>query len=174
MMLYELTSVFIRRAEKRLGVVLDYTHHIARTDLKLLLRYNKLFGFLDPVRHVPVDAYHVARVRAAVLTDCGTCVQAEVNLARAAGLSSDVLRNILSAKYEGLPKEVRAVALMTDAVVGRREDDPENRDVSKKHFGDAGLIELSFAMHGAAALPGIKRTLGYSVSCNMEIVKRTL
>lgn len=174
MAFYRLTSLFISQAEKRLGVVLDYTRHIARTDVRLLLRYNRLFGFLDPVNHVSPEAYHIARLRAAITADCGTCVAAELNLAKSAGVDAQDLKEVLAGRYLGLSNELRAVATLTDAVVGRREDDAISRDIVREHFGEAGLIELSFAMNGAALLPGIKRSLGYAVSCDMEIARRLL
>ncbi len=74
----------LARAEARIGVRLDYARQIARTDLGLMLRYGKIFGFLDPNRKVPAAAYHVARLRGAISADCGTCVEAEINLAKAA------------------------------------------------------------------------------------------
>lgn len=87
-MLTALAAHFIRRAERRIGVNLDYVHHIAQACMSLLSRYNRIFGFLDPNRHVPAAAYHAARLRGALAADCGTCVEAEFNLALTAGKNS--------------------------------------------------------------------------------------
>ncbi|WP_275296365.1 hypothetical protein [Sulfitobacter mediterraneus] len=38
-------------------------------------------------------------------------------------------------------------------------------------MGEAGLIELSYAMNGAALLPGIKRAMGYATTCNLSMMK---
>ncbi|MEO0937856.1 MAG: hypothetical protein AAFY38_06855 [Pseudomonadota bacterium] len=162
----------IGRAEERLGVALDYVREIAATDLGLLLRYNKIFGFLDPVRKVPPAAYHTARLRGAVAADCGTCVTAEINLAGLAGLPEALVDQVLSGHYDALPEDLAAVARLADSVVGRREDDAESRDAVRTHFGAAGLIELSFAMNGAALLPGIKRAMGYATACDLDGARR--
>lgn len=172
MFISRVSSAMIGRAEVRLGVALDYVRKIAATDLGLLLRYNKIFGFLDPVRNVPPAAYHTARLRGAVAADCGTCVTAEINLAALAGLPKAVIDQILSGQYDKLPPDLAAVARLADSVVGRREDDAESRDAVRAQFGDAGLIELSFAMTGAALLPGIKRAMGYATACDLGVARR--
>ena len=56
MVLSRLISPLIGHAETRLGVSLDYTRKIVETDIWLLIRYNKIFGFLDPNRNVPPAA----------------------------------------------------------------------------------------------------------------------
>ena len=170
-MLKNIALFMISRAEKRLGVTLDYTRIIARTNFGLLMRYNRIFGFLDPVRHVPPLAYHTARLRGAAAADCGTCVQAERNLARTAGLSDDQITAILAARYDSLPPEIAAVARLSDATVLARVDAPDARDAVRMAYGDAGLIELSFAMNGAALLPGIKRAMGYAVACDLDVAR---
>ncbi|AVO37161.1 hypothetical protein [Pukyongiella litopenaei] len=171
MTLHRLISFLIGRAEKRLGVTLDYTREIAGTDLRLLFRYNRIFGFLDPNNNVPVDAYHVARLRGALAADCGECVKAEINLARSAGLSAQLLDQVVSGQYATLPAGLAAVATLADSVAGLRADNMEAREIVRAQYGDAGLIELAFAMNGAALLPGIKRAMGYTTACDPGLVR---
>ncbi|MFW8633482.1 hypothetical protein [Cribrihabitans pelagius] len=171
-MLTAIATLFIRQAERRLGVTLDYVRQIARTDFKLLARYNRIFGFLDPNRHVAPAAYHAARLRGALAADCGTCAEAEVNLAAAAGLDQPLIAAILRADGAALPPDLAAVVRLTDAVTARREDDPGARGDVLRSFGEAGLIELSFAMNGAAMLPGIKRAMGHATACDLSLMRR--
>ena len=172
MVLQRIASYMIGRAERRVGVPFDYVRQIAQTDLGLLGRYNRLFGFLDPNRKAPALAYHAARMRGAIAADCGTCVTAEINLARQAGISDQDADRILSGAYHALPAPVAAVAQLADAVVGRREDDPLARDMIRSAYGEAGLIELCFAMNGAALLPGIKRGMGHATSCDLSVLRK--
>lgn len=171
MLLKAIAAKLVARAETRIGVGLDYAHHIARTDFGLMSRYGKIFGFLDPNKQSTPLAYHTARLRGAIAADCGTCVEAEINLAKQAGIHPETIEQILSADYAELSDEISAVARLADAVVGRREDDPIARELVQKTFGDAGLIEISFAMNGAALLPGIKRSMGYATTCNLDILR---
>lgn len=172
MFLKEVATYLIRRAERRIGVTLDYVHRIARTDIKLLTRYNRIFGFLDPRNHTPALAYHAARLRGALAADCGTCVEAEINLARKAGIDMQQIDHLLAGEYAQLPAEVAAVAMLADAVTLHRMDDPDARAVVQKAYGDTGLIELSFAMNGAALLPGIKRAMGHATSCDLTLLRK--
>ncbi|UOA26342.1 hypothetical protein DSM107133_01042 [Pseudosulfitobacter sp. DSM 107133] len=171
-MLKKMAGRLISAAEKRIGVELDYAHKIAATDFGLMLRYGKVFGFLDPNKKVPAAAYHVARLRGAAAADCGTCVEAEINLAKTANVAPDIISATLQSDYGALPGELAAVARLADAVVSTRMDDPDARAEIVNAYGEAGLIELSFAMNGAALLPGIKRAMGYATVCDLQTLKK--
>lgn len=170
-MIKTVAKFLIRRAEQRIGVELDYTHKIAETDISLLRRYGRIFKFLDPNKAVPPTAYHVARLRGALAADCGTCVQAEINLAKTAQIPDGVISAVIGGDYSDLSAPVAAVARLADAVTLRREDDAAARDDIIDAYGDAGLIELSYAMNGAALLPGIKRAMGYATSCDIQVMR---
>lgn len=173
MVLRRLSQYLVGRAERRIGVQLDYARQIARTDTGLFLRYGRIFGFLDPNRKAPAAAYHAARLRGAIAADCGTCVEAEMNLAATAGLSAAVIDRILAADYTDLPEGVAAAARLADAVTARHADDPEARETIRRAYGDAGLIEISYAMTGAALPPGIKRAMGHATACDLALLRRT-
>ena len=117
----------------------------------------------------PADAYHTARIRAALAADCGTCVQAELNLARKSRLKPALIETILHATLTD--PALIAVMQLTDAVVAKRCDDPAAREVILGKWGDAGLIELALVMNGAAMLPGIKRAMGYATACDISLMK---
>ncbi|MFY0680118.1 MAG: hypothetical protein JXR13_06040 [Thalassovita sp.] len=169
--LNRIAHAMIAKAERRVGVTFEYAHHIADVSLTLLGRYNRLFGFLDPRKNLPTEAYHAARLRGALSADCGTCVQAEMNLAAMAGLSADWCDTILSATPTS--PDIQAVITLCDAVTRDRTDAPEARDHLRATYGEAGLIELVFAMNGAAMLPGIKRGLGYATACDLSVIRKT-
>lgn len=161
----------LAQGEKRTGVKLDYARKIAAQNTGLFLRYGKVFGFLDPNKHVPVAAYHVARLCGALSADCGSCVEAEINLAHSAGVGSELISAVLAQRFENLPGELSAVARLSSAVT-KAQDDAEAREVVVQHYGESGLIELSFAMNGAALLPGIKRAMGFATTCDIEVMRR--
>ena len=99
-------------------------------------------------------------------------MEAEINLAKQANLDEQTISNLVSGNYETLPEEIAAVAELSDAVTARREDAPQAREIIKQKFGEAGLIELSYAMNGAALLPGIKRAMGYATACDLDVMAR--
>lgn len=163
------SNVVITKAEKRLGVTLDYTRQIARTSFALLLRYGKIFDMIDPRKHTTPEAYATARLRGALAADCGTCVRAEINLARSGGLSDQLIGDILLGDIEVLPSNLQPVRRLADAVCRDRTDNPAAREDILNIYGHAALIELSYAMNGAAMLPGIKRAMGYATACDATV-----
>lgn len=167
-----IAAQIVARAETRIGVELDYARKISQTDIRLMMRHGKIFGFLDPNRNVPPEAYHTARLRGAISADCGTCVEAEINLAQAAGVSRDIITAVLKSNYTGLPDSLRAVAELADAVTAQHIDAAEAREKIIIAYGEAGLIEIGFAMNGAALLPGIKRSMGYATICNLDTLRK--
>lgn len=169
-MLKSIARHLVSKAESRIGVKLDYAHQIADTDFGLMARYGKIFDFLDPNKKVPPLAYHTARLRGALAADCGTCVEAEINLAKASGIEPETIKALLKTEYEGLASEISAVARLADAVVKNREDDLDARAEIQSAFGTSGLIEICYAMNGAALLPGIKRGMGYATECNLKML----
>lgn len=64
------------------------------------------------------------------------------------------------------------MARLSDAVVARRDDDPEARALIIERHGEAALIEIAYAMSGAALLPGIKPAMGYATTCDLEVLRR--
>lgn len=170
-MLRAIFHKIINGNEKRLGVGLDYAHAIADANLGLLMRYGKIFGFLDPRKNVPADAYHIARLVGALSADCGTCVQAEINLAKNSRVDLSIIENVVRGDSETLSRVNKAVYDLSYAVTNNRIDDAEARDVLIDAFGESGVIELGFAMNGAALLPGVKRTMGYATACDISVLK---
>ncbi|MGB0660952.1 MAG: hypothetical protein ACPGNV_12340 [Mangrovicoccus sp.] len=150
-----------RPAETALDLDLDYVRHIAQTDEPLLQRYGRISDFLDPNTQVPPLAYHAARITAAFATDCSICLSAEINLARKAGIPQEQITQILNFDDEALPFEISAVIYLARAVIAENSDNPEARDYIRQIYGEAGLIELSYAMGGAAMLPTIRRVMGF-------------
>lgn len=169
-MIRRLLHHLIARAEARRGVCLDYAYKIADTHTGLLMRDNKQFASLDPNTHCPPDAYHVVHLIAATSADCGTCVEAEISLAKHA----DIAPKIIDAALTGtrLPAPLDAVDTLAHAVTASHEDAPDARDQIRAAYGEAGLIELSFAITGAHLLPSLKRAMGYATICNIDTPRK--
>lgn len=160
----------IGKSERRLGVSLGYVREILATSLPLTLRFNRIFGFLDPNTKAPKEAYHIARMRGALAADCGTCVEAERNLARQAGLAETQITACLRGDLGAFDPPLQAVIALTDAVTHQRADAPEAREAIRRAYGPAALIELAFAMNAAALLPGVKRAMGHATTCDLDLL----
>jgi hypothetical protein len=85
-------------------------------------------------------------------------------------LNDEVIDHILAKNLDALPAEIVAVIELSSGVT-RFQNAPEARAKIIEYYGEKGLIELLFAMNGAALLPGIKREMGYATSCNLDATK---
>ena len=166
-MLKFIAEKILSRGERKVGVPLNYAREILSVNFGLFSRYGKIFSFLDPVKHVPQEVYHAARLAGAVSADCGSCVKAEVNLARSAGLEDAAIGLILRRKTDQLDQNIAPAVRLAFAVAKNVDDAGSRSEIVSKH-GKAGLIELSYAMNGAAMLPGIKRAMGFATACNID------
>jgi len=168
-----LKSVILKvlaREERKLGGSLDYARHILRTSLRAFFKFGRVIPLSEYRRVLPVDAHFTARIVATRDEDCGTCVQIEVNLARRAGMSADLLESVLAERPDDLPLELAEVYRFARAVVKAR-DDEELRAKMRQRYGEEGLVELALAMAACRVFPIVKRTLGYAKSCSLVEVR---
>lgn len=160
----------IDKAERDLGVPLDYARYIARASLKATWKIAK-FTKLVQVGRGPLNVpLHVASIVGAMADDCGSCVQIGVNLARKDGVKGDVLTAVIHRQPEQLPDELRDVYAFAHAVT---LDEPQQHDLRERireRYGDHGLVEISLAIALHRVFPTLKRGLGYAKSCSQVTV----
>ncbi len=161
-------------AERKLGgVSIDYLRHIARTSLPAVYKFALFTPLSRHRRKLPADAYHVARLVATRHEDCGTCVQIEVNLARADDVGVETLRAVLDRRLDSLAPELADVYRFTLAVVAASDDAQEGelRERIRRLYGEEALVELALAIAAARVFPVTKRALGYATSCALVEVE---
>lgn len=155
--------------ERKLGVSLDYVRAIRDASLGAFLRFVKLLGATDYRKRLSAEELFVARLAAARAADCGSCLETEASLARAAGVPEEVVGALLPGGGGALRPELEEIAAFTRAVLvtdGSADAERDRlREVLRARVGDAGLVELALAIGVGGAFPSIKRALGYSRSC---------
>ena len=166
-MLRKLILSRLDKEERRLGASLDYVRHILRVSLPAFFKFAKLMPMATHRKALPVDAYYVARIVATKHEDCGSCVQIELNLAKADEVSLDTIRATLDGNADGLSKELADVYHFTEAVVQHTGKEDEWRDTLRQRYGEQGLIDLAFGITASRAFPTTKRVLGYAKSCSV-------
>ena len=157
--------------ERKLGESVDYVRHIVRTSLSAFLRFAKIFSIATYRKALPIDAKRVAEIVASRDEDCGTCVQIGINLAKADGVSSEILTAVINRTPDELPPPLRDVVLFTEAVVTSDPAANELRSRVEGHYGQAGLVELALAIASSRFFPIVKRSLGYATSCELVAFK---
>ena len=165
-----LTDRIIAGQERALSADLGYLRSIADTSLAAFAKFGLAGPLLQHRRHVAPAPWHLARLAATRVQDCGTCVQIIVNAARADGVPPGTLRAALSDAAALAPDE--ALALCFGDAVARAAD---GRDAViaevREAFGEAAHVELALAVATAQLFPLIKRGLGHDVACALVAVE---
>ena len=157
--------------ERRLGVSVDYLRHLLGVSLSAFFKFTKIMPIAAYRRVLPREAAHVARIVAVRDEDCGTCLQVAVNISVQEGVPRHTLQAVLDSRPEMLPEPLADVYRFTEAVVRSSPEADKLRDRIRRHYGDAGLVELALAIASSRFFPIVKRTLGFATSCAEVQVK---
>lgn len=168
-MIRRLIQHVITRQERKLGVSLDYMRQLSQSSLSAFLKFSLAMPLCEHRRHLPREAFHLARLAATKVEDCGTCVQIVVNIARQDGVDADLLRAALKEDH-ALPAHLAEVMAFAK-LVASGGDSEELRTKLKGVYGEAGFIELTLAITTARIFPTLKRGLGHAVSCSRVSVE---
>lgn len=163
-MLPRLLERKIAGRERELGVKLDCLRHIARHAPGEVSRLD----LLEPPRlrgRLPAEVFHLARLQVALVEDCRTCVQVELNLARRNGVAPELLRAVISQYLEDLPADLADVVRFAWISAQPGGNGDEVRERLRDRFGEEGMVELALAVATARLLPTLQRSLGYTGSC---------
>ncbi|MBP6013726.1 MAG: hypothetical protein KBA31_15980 [Alphaproteobacteria bacterium] len=151
-------------------VNMDYAYHLRDVAPSWLWRFSMIKVVEGNRKYTPADVYHTAGMAAAMVEDCGPCVQIHVNLALKDGVKGDVLRALAARKLDSVPPQV-ALAFRYGEVVAKGEMADEMREQIRDRWGERGLIELAFTIATARFYPAVKRGMGYAHTCERVVIQ---
>lgn len=146
------------------GVEMDWAYRLRDVAPWQLLRFSLIKTVEGPRRITPPSVYHAAGLAAAMVEDCGPCVQIHVNLALKDSVDAHSLEALLRRDFARCEAEA-ALAFQFGDAVARGEDASELRDQIAARWGERGVIELSFTIATARFYPAVKRGMGYARAC---------
>ncbi len=156
----------IRKFEAAMGVGAEHMHFIVDTSVRAFLGV-MLFRKMSTHREaLGSDATHLARIVAVQHSDCGSCVQGNVNMALQAGMRPAWITAALERTPERLPPELREIYEFTNHILDKTYGEDELRASIRRRYGDRALIDLAYAIASAQVFPVIKQALGYAKSCS--------
>ncbi len=159
----------IARQEAALGAPLDYLRTIGESSNAAVL---KMAAFQPLASHrsaTPPDVWHLARLAATRVQDCGTCVQVIVNQALGDGVPAPLLRAAL-ADGSGLEDGQKLALRFGHAVasgLNARDAVAEVRD----WFGAEIQMELALGVATCQVFPILKRGLGQDLACSLVTIE---
>ncbi len=161
----------IRSAEKRLGEPLDYLREMYAKAPGAFWEFAKVAKAAGYRNKLPAAPFHVARLVAVRIQDCGPCVQTCVNLAKEDGVELAVLKTTLDGDFDSLPESLRDVARFAEAVTSGTGEEENYRERLRAVFGDEAIIELALTITFCQMFPILKRGLGHAKSCSLVNVE---
>ena len=163
-----LVERIIRSQEDVLGARLDYLRSLAETSPAAFVKFGAAVPLTQHRRHAPASVWHLARLAATRVQDCGTCVQVVVNQARADGVPAATLRAALDGGDLGADDHL---ALRYGEAVAARREVGGVVEAVRERFGEPVLVEMALAVATAQVFPVIKRGLGQDVACALVEVE---
>ena len=151
-------------------VNMDYAYHLRDVAPSRLWRFSFIKVVEGRRKYTPAEAYHAAGMAAAMVEDCGPCVQIHVNLALKDGVAPDVLRSLAVRRLDKVPAPAALAFKYGDAIAKGVMAD-EMRDQIRAKWGEKGLIELAFVIATARFHPAVKRGMGYGHTCERVVVE---
>jgi AhpD family alkylhydroperoxidase len=146
------------------GVEMDWAYRLRDVAPVRLLRFSFIKTVEGPRVYTPPEVYHGAGLAAAMVEDCGPCVQIHVNLARKDGVEDAILEALLKRRFQAAGPDA-ALGFQFGNAVARGEDASALRDAIATRWGERGVIELSFTIATARFYPAVKRGMGYARAC---------
>ena len=166
-----LADRLIAQQENKLGAELGTLRAVAASSTAAFAKFGLAAPLLEHRKHVAPGPWHLARLAATRVQDCGTCVQIVVDAARADGVPADRLRSALAGELDALAPEEAAAWRYGEAVAGRSDAVADAVQAARRAFGDKGLAELALAVATVQLFPILKRGLGQDVACRLVHVE---
>ena len=130
--------------------------------------FDKLAHFMPMTMHryaAPADLFHLARIGASLVEDCGPCAIIAANSALGDGVPRDLINAALASKP--LEGDRQIAFAFGQAVAGQSNEALALGDAIEAKHGRTVRLELAITAATVRAYPGIKRGLGLTKSCSM-------
>ena len=155
-----------RALEAQYGESCDWMRDMVRGSRAGFFKFSLFSPMATHRRHLPVEAYHVARIAVGTADDCGPCLQTFIADALKQGMDEQVLQDAVQGAAELLPAQSAPAYRLSAAVAGRHNGLSYLVERARACYGEAGLVELALAIASARVFPTLKRALGHGETCS--------
>lgn len=154
---------YVRRMERHYGYDATYMHEMADASPTAFRRFVKMQTAATWRGGAPRNAWAAAGIAAALVEDCGPCVQIASDMAMEAGMKGEIIGALL----RGAPTDADA-QLGFDygrALLNASGNLDELRAQIEAKWGKTALIAISLRAMSARNYPVLKRALGHAKTC---------
>ena len=154
---------YVRGMESRYSYNATYLHELLDISTTGFRRYMKAQMAPRWRGGVPAGVWHCSGIAAALVEDCGPCVQIATDMAIEAGTKPEVIAALLAGNEA--PADSQLAFDYGRALLNASADLDDLRERVEKRWGKEGLVGLSFAAMYARNFPVLKRALGHAKTC---------
>ena len=151
------------------GYDVTYMHELHEASPEGYALFESVIPMASYRKHLSLDASTVARVTVMQHEDCGPCLQLAIDMAKEAGVASDLLRAALD-KNTPMDEPYETLRRYIQNVINNTPIEPETEEKMYSHYGAQGMAELALAIAACRMFPTIKRALGHAKSCSLVSV----
>lgn len=163
-MLKWIAEKLIKNAEAKTGEPGTFMEDVLAADMTAFWKFGMFTPMSTHRKTVAPTQWHLARLGAMQVQDCGPCVQTTINYALADHVAPQLLQAGLNGGHD-LVGENSLAYRFGKAVAENSYEVTELLEDVEATFGKAGQVELALCIAGAAVYPTVKRALGHGLSC---------
>lgn len=153
----------VARMERRYDYDASYLHELVDTSTAAAMRYFTAQSCGRWQGPVPRDAWHAAAIGAALVEDCGPCVQIASDRAIEAGMPGATIKALLSG--EPADADAKLGFDFARALLAASGNLDALREAVEARWGRKGIVALSTMAMYSRNFPVLKRALGHARSC---------
>ncbi len=127
---------------------------------------NQITDFHANLEHIPTDAAFTAKLMGLKQEDCGPCLQLTIHMASEANVSANQIVAVLKDNTEAMNEDVLVAYQFAASALTQSPAAEQHRQAVLDRWSDAGLIDLTLALHSVRLYPQLKRTLGFDSICH--------
>ena len=130
--------------------------------------FEKLLHFMPVTMHryeAPADLFHVTRIGATLIEDCGPCALTAARAALADGVSRPLVNAALA--LQPLEGDMQAAFDFGQAIARQAAEAVVLGEVIQAKYGRAVRLELAMTAATVRAYPAMKRGLGLTTPCSL-------
>jgi hypothetical protein len=143
----------------------SYMHEIAQAPGHA---FEKFAHFMPASMHrdkAPVDLFHMARIGATLVEDCGPCALTAARSALQHGMSRDLVNSALARNPPS--GDLKTAFDFGHAIATQSADAAPLGDAIEARYGRSVRLELAMTAAIVRSYPAMKRGLGLTTSCSM-------
>lgn len=141
----------------------EYIHEVANAPGGALEKFKHFMPATMHRHEAPADLFHMARIGATLVEDCGPCAMT----AAEGAVSDGVDRDLINAALRGDPPEgsLKSAFVFGAAIAQQSSEAISLGDAIEAEWGRAVRLELAMTAATVRAYPAMKRGLGLTRSC---------